>query len=107
MADRYYKSGHQGLIYIPWRARFAITIASQLYRHIGVRLRRKHGCDALHGRTIVPPHVKVWCVVKAIGSWFGTFFQRRASGTHDSELHRHLDGLYPPQEALLPDSSRS
>jgi phytoene synthase len=99
LADRYYKSGHAGLRYIPWRPRFAITIASRLYRQIGLRLRRKHGSNALHGRTIVPPHVKVWCVFKAVGSWVVTLFQRRGASRHDPELHHHLEGLYPPQEA--------
>ena len=38
LADRYYESGNEGIVYLPLRARFGIFLAGRLYRQIGVKL---------------------------------------------------------------------
>jgi phytoene synthase len=53
-ADALYREAWLGMHHIPWRPRLAIHVALRVYRQIGVRLRRDHGGDPLHGRTIVP-----------------------------------------------------
>lgn len=53
-AEARYREAWRGMHHIPWRPRVAIHVALRVYRQIGVRLRRVHGGDALHGRTIVP-----------------------------------------------------
>jgi phytoene synthase len=42
MADNYYQSGHDGLCFLPFRARMGMAIAAFLYRHIGVKLKNKN-----------------------------------------------------------------
>jgi phytoene synthase len=52
--------------FIPWRPRIAILVATRVYRQIGVRLRRKHAGDPLHGRTVVPTGERVWMVARGL-----------------------------------------
>ena len=65
MAEGYYRAGDEGSLFLPPRARWAVLIASRLYRGIGKRLRRKHQCNPLVGRTVVPWFEKVAWVVRA------------------------------------------
>lgn len=53
-AEMKYREAWRGMHFIPWRPRLAIHVALRVYRQIGVRLRRVHGGNPLHGRTIVP-----------------------------------------------------
>ena len=64
LADSYYRSGHAGMRYIPTRPRVAIAVASQLYRSIGVVLRRRD-CDPLAGPVAVGPVGKAGRMVSA------------------------------------------
>lgn len=48
-ADALYTQASQGFAYLPFRSRFAIATAAQLYRGIGVKL-GKHGCAYWQGR---------------------------------------------------------
>jgi 15-cis-phytoene synthase len=43
LAEQYYERAHEGLIYLPWRARLAIFLASRLYRHIGIKIANNNG----------------------------------------------------------------
>ncbi len=36
LAERYYRSGHSGMQYLPWRARVSILAAAACYREIGI-----------------------------------------------------------------------
>lgn len=65
LADRFYRSGDQGLRAIPMPARAAILVASRVYRAIGIRLGTRHSYNPLHGRTVVPMGQRVWL---ALGS---------------------------------------
>jgi len=93
MADIYYRSARNGLRFIPWRARLAITVASGVYRAIGHKLRRT-GSDPWVGRTIVGPLGKVLATARAVF----TFITPNVQGwsgfrAHRASLHRQLQGL--------------
>ena len=70
MAEQYYESGDDGMRYLPARARWAILVASRLYRGIGRRLRRRYASNPLLGRVVVPWFHKVGLVASATTSWF-------------------------------------
>lgn len=98
LADRYYKSADDGMRFIPVRSRFAILVASRMYRAIGVRL-RAHGCDALSGRTVVPWNEKVEWVARAlIDAAHPNFWGISPLTPHDRALHTALAGLYGAHE---------
>lgn len=91
LAERYYQSGDDGMRAIPARTRFAIVIASRVYRAIGLRLARLGG-DPLIGRTVVPLGEKlVWAVRAA--AHFVVGLAPRGATPHDASLHQHLVGL--------------
>lgn len=52
LGDQYYASGAAGLRYLPWRARFAVAVASSLYQAIGHAVVRR-GAAALEARTVL------------------------------------------------------
>ena len=90
LADRYYESADQGMRYIPLRSRFAIVVASRIYRAIGVKLSRNGG-NALHGRTIVGKGAKA---LESLAAVLRTL--RLSVGqpkSHDRTLHLSLAGL--------------
>jgi len=69
LAESYYQSGDAGMRFLPARARWAILIASRLYRGIGRRLRRRFQSNPLLGRAVVPWFEKVGLVAGATASW--------------------------------------
>lgn len=89
-AERWYRSGRDGMAYIPWRSRLAIYVAASLYRGIGRRLFRAGG-DALQGRTILPLWERVSCVALGIFTFF--LDTLRSARPHDLHLHQPLAGL--------------
>lgn len=92
LADRYYRSGEQGLIYLPGNARRAVLIAARLYREIGQQLaRREHAC--WEGRVVVSRSAKLRVTGGAL--WHlatGRRRDARATG-HEALLHSALLGL--------------
>jgi phytoene synthase len=94
LADAYYRSADDGMPFIPARSRLAIVVASRLYRGIGVRLRRKHGSNPLHGRTRATFFDKCVGVLASIAVWtMMGLFVRPGVRSHRLELHTHLRGL--------------
>jgi phytoene synthase len=94
LADHYYASADVGMRYIPWRPRLAIFVASRVYRAIGVRLRQRHACDALVGRTVVPFGAKVFWTLCALAAWFASLWPTRdQTPAHPKLLHAHLGDL--------------
>ncbi len=67
VADQWYARGRAGYPHLPWATRFAVVVAGALYRQIGVRLRREHGCNPLFGRTVVPVLERVGTVLASLG----------------------------------------
>jgi phytoene synthase len=96
-ADAYYQSGHDGLCFLPIRARFGIVIASGLYRHIGTHLaKNNYACWAF--RSVVSKPLKAWLTVKIlIQSLFDKSFYFYTKA-HNQRLHdainevAHLNG---------------
>lgn len=83
-AERFYKSGYQGLSYIPFRARVVILLAGEIYRHIGVKI-RKNQFRVLEGRTILSPAEKTFVAIKSLRFLFTKRFWLRS-------LHQPVDG---------------
>ena len=69
LAERYYESGDAGMRYLPGRARWAILVASRLYRGIGRRLRRRRQSNPLLGRVVVPWFAKLGLAASASLGW--------------------------------------
>jgi phytoene synthase len=69
LAEGYYRSGDAGMRFLSPRARWAILVASRLYRGIGRRLRSRLRGNAHLGRVVVPWIAKLGLVVSATGSW--------------------------------------
>jgi phytoene synthase len=92
LAEGYYQSGDAGMRFLPTRARWAILVASRLYRGIGRRLRRRQQSNPLLGRVVVPWFEKVALVMRATGTWLRLSIRppkiRRTRQARD-----YLDGL--------------
>lgn len=69
LAEGYYRSGDEGMRFLPPRARWAIVVASRLYRGIGRRLRRRYKSNPMLGRVIVPWFEKLMLVGGATVAW--------------------------------------
>lgn len=95
IADLHYASGEAGMGYIPAIPRQAILVASRLYRSIGVKLRRRHGGDALHGRTMVGASQKLLQTGVGLMTGLRVAASARTSGQprHSALLHASLQGL--------------
>lgn len=87
-ADEYYKSGHDGLCFLPIRARLGIVIASGLYRHIGTHLANKnYACWAF--RSVVSKQLKLWLTIKILtqsllDQSFYIYARSHKQGLHDA-----------------------
>ena len=93
MGDWYYASADMGLRYIPSRSRFAILVASRIYRAIGVQL-RDNGADPLQGRTIVHWRRKTRWVAHAMRKFASPqMLGLDPPAPHDGQLHLPLSGL--------------
>jgi phytoene synthase len=101
LADRYYASADRGMRFIPWPSRLAIFVAARLYRAIGGVLRARGG-DALRGRAVVPPLVKLGWTAVALLRFARTLVPAPAP-VHDPALHRHLADL-PGADPRAPTS---
>ncbi|MGI9200279.1 MAG: phytoene/squalene synthase family protein [Woeseiaceae bacterium] len=88
-ADRFYRSGEAGLVFLPRRARLAIRIAARVYHRIGVRL-RKSGFSAWRGRTVVSLPEKIIVGMSATGSHLRSRKNPQPPPLHAALLHRWL-----------------
>ena len=91
-AERYYRSGENGLPYLPLRARTGILVAARVYRAIGTRLNERDHAFWL-GRVVISDHEKTALTARALLSapWRSSFWRRPSE--HDAALHRALTGL--------------
>ncbi len=89
LADRFYASAEQAFPLIPWRARGAIIVASELYRGIGVKILRLGG-NPLQGRVYLNRFEKSLRVSKGLFIWTSSFFAKK-SIDHDPRLHLGLE----------------
>jgi phytoene synthase len=84
IADLYYKSAYEGLSYIPFRARVVIFLAGELYRNIGMKIRR-NDYDVSGNRIYLNLAEKLIVTVKSFLKLGKSFFWKPKS--HQHELH--------------------
>ena len=89
LADKYYISGTMGFRYLPFKTRMAISIASGVYRQIGIQLKRNN-YNWYHGRqvTSIPTKLRI-TIIKIIEE----IFRRKVFTQHQLELHKFLKEL--------------
>ena len=88
-ADRFYRSGEAGLVFLPPRAQLAIRIAARVYHRIGTRL-RKSGFAAWRGRTVVSLPEKIVVGMIATRAHWKSRRKRQSLPLHATLLHRWL-----------------
>tara|TARA_Y100001935_G_scaffold205813_1_gene174789 strand:- start:1846 stop:2748 length:903 start_codon:yes stop_codon:yes gene_type:complete len=66
LADDFYDFSEKGLVFLPWRARLGILVASHAYKEIGRILKYRHSCDIWKGRVITSNRRKIYVALKAI-----------------------------------------
>ena len=89
LAEQYYFSGEKGFIFLPFNTRVAISVASGVYREIGVQLENEN-YNWQNGRQITSIFSKIKITL------FNTFkeiFYLRNKKKHNSELHIYLENL--------------
>ncbi len=92
LADVYYRSGEDGLAYLPANARGSILVAARIYHAIGARLRRRD-YDYWSSRAWVPMGDKAVITAKVLAAAPFRRASRRVPRLHDPALHRPLAGL--------------
>ncbi len=65
IADQYYSTSYQGIAHIPVRPRLAIILAGEIYRSIGLKIKRNR-YNVLSGRTYLNVVEKIWVSIKVI-----------------------------------------
>lgn len=89
-ADNYYKSGFSGLAFIPLRSRIVVLLASDMYRAIGTKIRKKN-YSVLSGRIYLTHFEKVMVAFKSLFKILRPTFWWPQS--HQPRLHRSLLGF--------------
>lgn len=105
LADIYYKSGEDGLAYLPARARAGILVASRVYHGIGVKIRNQQ-YDYWTNRTVVSTLQKAQISAFALGQTplIRNFWT--PAGRHDVALHIALAGLPKVNSSALARSNK-
>jgi phytoene synthase len=85
LAEDYYTSGWQGLVYLPLRARLAIGVALRVYRDIGRRIQCLDVSQYWGNRVVVPGWAKAYQSILALPALTPT-----TPPAHDAALHRPL-----------------
>lgn len=107
-AEKYYRSGEDGLRYLPSGARAGILVAARLYRAIGRRQQRRN-CDYWTRRVIVRSPAKLALTLQALAELTigradflrnGLRGHSACHGQHDALLHASLAGL-PHTESIV------
>lgn len=91
-ADRYYASGYDGLVHLPFRSRVSILIAAKLYQQIGVEIKRTH-FKSLKTKVFVPLKMKL---ILSIQVCFKAILNRKFwlyRSLHHKQLHQHINKL--------------
>jgi phytoene synthase len=100
MADTYYQSGHDGLCFLPFRARMGMAIAGFLYRNIGVKLKNENYAF-WNGRVFVSKSLKFGLTIQILlSSFFNASFYRYKK-QHQARLHQSLKNLPHAHESTL------
>lgn len=100
MADSYYQSGHDGLCFLPLRARMGMAIAAFLYRHIGVKLKNKN-YEFWMGRVFVPKALKLKLTAQILLCSIFDIGFHKYKVQHQAQLHQPLKNLPYANESAL------
>lgn len=87
LSEQYYASALLGIRLLPFRSRLSIAIALRVYRQIGWVLQRRK-LAWWQGRVIVSRGEKVLLSLRSLAD-----LRPKAVPAHQTELHRHLQGL--------------
>ena len=91
LAENYYNSGSQGLLYLPFKIRVAISIAGGIYREIGIQLKNEK-FNWYMGRQATSNLTKVKITALKI---ITEISKRKIQTKHESKLHKYLKEFYP------------
>ena len=89
LAEQYYLSGEKGFTFLHFKSRIAISVASGIYREIGVQLENEN-YNWHNGRQITSIYTKIKITIFKI---FKEIFYFRLKKKHNSELHIYLENL--------------
>ena len=89
LAEQYYLSGEKGFAFLPFNTRVAISVASGVYREIGVQLENEN-YNWQNGRQITSIFSKIKIT---LFKTFKEIFYLRNKKKHNSELHIYLENL--------------
>jgi len=87
-ADQYYNSAYDGLSYIPIRARLVIFLSGELYRHIGLKIRRNN-YEVFGVRTYLNLGEKFIVALKSLFKLGKSFFWNPKN--HKTKLHSMIE----------------
>ena len=90
LAEVFYRSGHKGLSYLPFRAHLSISVAAKVYRQIGIQLENS-GLNWYDGRHSTTKLRKLICTFKATFNLLTRLSLKKKS--HNTSLHSKLEGL--------------
>ena len=90
LAEQYYLSGSRGFIYLPIKTRFAIAIASSVYREIGIQLKRKK-YNWYEGRQVTTIGTKLKVSVKNLFLELASISKQEVD--HNTHLHQYLKDI--------------
>ena len=90
LAEQYYLSGSQGFIYLPIKTRFAIAIASSVYREIGIQLKRKK-YNWYEGRQVTTMGTKLNVSIKNLFLELTSISKQEVD--HNTQLHQYLKDM--------------
>ncbi len=89
LSEKYYLSGEKGFTFLPFKTRIAISVASGVYREIGVQLENEN-YNWQNGRQVTSifskTKITLFKTLKEI-------FYLRLKQKHNSELHIYLENL--------------
>jgi phytoene synthase len=89
IAEIYYRSGWQGLGYLPFRSRLAIAVAAKVYREIGQKILRRGEAHYWQSRCVVGPAQKLKASAEALVQLALGAISRHPV-RHDPALHQSL-----------------
>ena len=89
LAEQYYLSGEKGFTFLPFNTRVAISVASGVYREIGVQLENEN-FNWQNGRQITSIFSKIKIT---LFKTFKEIFYLRNKKKHNSELHIYLENF--------------
>jgi phytoene synthase len=93
LAEQYYESGINGLIYLPPRSHISIGIAARVYRQIGIQLAR-NDFAWYQGRQVTSKYSKLLCSILAVPNFMKRVVTINPDKVkHNDTLHDALIGL--------------